>query len=138
MDDIPKLCHDTFFSTSKEHIIPPKNNRINQPTMAKKNKNQTPSEASTPKRCKPSPSIVTPTKKLRRVSPKMLQQRSTQKQHRRCCRRRHRCCHHCRCRRCCRRRRCCHARDNGTILIEQNYPKEEEGEPRYFATRIVG
>jgi hypothetical protein len=30
------------------------------------------------------------------------------------------------------------ARDNGTILIEQNYPKEEEGEPRYFATRIVG
>jgi hypothetical protein len=30
--------------------------------MAKKTKNQTPSEASTPKRCKPSPSIVTPTK----------------------------------------------------------------------------
>ncbi len=30
------------------------------------------------------------------------------------------------------------ARDNGTILFEQNYPKEEEGEPRYFATRIVG
>ncbi len=30
------------------------------------------------------------------------------------------------------------ARDNGTILIKQNYPKEEEGEPCYFATRIVG
>ncbi len=30
------------------------------------------------------------------------------------------------------------AHDNGTILIKQNYPKEEEGEPRYFATRIVG
>jgi hypothetical protein len=33
--------------------------------MAKKNKNQMPSEASTPKRCKPSPSIVTPTKKVK-------------------------------------------------------------------------
>jgi hypothetical protein len=33
--------------------------------MAKKNKNQLPSEASTPKRCKPSPSIVTPTKKVK-------------------------------------------------------------------------
>jgi hypothetical protein len=60
-----------FFLYKKKHIIP-NLNRINQPTMAKKTKKKTPLEASTPKKCKPSPLIVMPTKKLRRVSKKKL------------------------------------------------------------------
>jgi hypothetical protein len=54
-----------FSSTKKTHIIP-NLNQINHPTMAKKTKKKMPPEASTPKKCKPSPLIVTPMKKVKK------------------------------------------------------------------------
>ncbi len=54
-----------LFLYQKKHIFP-NLNQINQPTMAKKTKKKTPPEASTPKKCKPSPLIVMPTKKIKK------------------------------------------------------------------------